>query len=252
MHPTLLPVSVLGRELAFDARGLLAVAGAIAALALFLRRARAAGVAADVAGGLAFELGLVALAAGRLAHLALPAAAGAIGCAAALAWIAARAPRRGLPARRAADLAAPGLALAAALGAVGCFLAGCCFGGAAGTAPGVHFPPESAAYQALFDAGRLARDRAATGALHPVQLYEAAGHAALLLAVLAAGAWPRALGDGGAAALLLGGEALVALLVQPLRDQASRGSLAVAVATAALLACAAVVVTRRRTRAPGW
>jgi phosphatidylglycerol:prolipoprotein diacylglycerol transferase len=70
--------------------------------------------------------------------------------------------RRGLDLGRVADIAAPCTMLGLAFGRVGCFLNGCCYGVATSAWPGVSFP------------GHLE-------AVHPTQLYEAAG--ALLLAV---------------------------------------------------------------------
>jgi phosphatidylglycerol:prolipoprotein diacylglycerol transferase len=70
--------------------------------------------------------------------------------------------RRRLDLGRVADIAAPCTMLGLAFGRVGCFLNGCCYGVATTAWPGVYFP------------GHLE-------AVHPTQLYEAAG--ALLLAV---------------------------------------------------------------------
>ncbi|MCL6581495.1 MAG: prolipoprotein diacylglyceryl transferase [Firmicutes bacterium] len=75
------------------------------------------------------------------------------------AWVFAR--RRRLPFVRVADTLAPGLALAASIGRIGCFLNGCCYGlptsGLWGTftrfAPGLRHPTqlyESAAYLGVF------------------------------------------------------------------------------------------------------
>lgn len=67
-----------------------------------------------------------------------------------LAWV----KRKGLPGRAMADAAAPGLAIGYAIGRVGCFLNGCCFGGPTTLPWGVHFPDSP------------------TGEMsHPVQLY---------------------------------------------------------------------------------
>ncbi|MDD3887079.1 MAG: prolipoprotein diacylglyceryl transferase, partial [Victivallaceae bacterium] len=63
---------------------------------------------------------------------------------------------------RVLDISAPAIAIAHACGRIGCFLNGCCYGGATDLPWGVCYPAGSAA------------DLAGHGAaLHPVQLYEA-------------------------------------------------------------------------------
>ena len=76
---------------------------------------------------------------------------------------------------RVADAFAPAIALGQAIGRLGCYAAGCCWGVECARPWGVAFPPEA---------------RAATGvpsgvALHPVQLYEAG----LALAIFGALVW---------------------------------------------------------------
>jgi phosphatidylglycerol:prolipoprotein diacylglycerol transferase len=71
--------------------------------------------------------------------------------------------RRGLPVRLVADLASPGVMLGLAIGKVGCFLEGCCYGAPTSGPLGVRFP------------GR-------TEPVHPAQLYESAG--ALILFIV--------------------------------------------------------------------
>jgi len=87
---------------------------------------------------------------------------GAIAAAGAL-WLFAR--RRRLDPWRLGDVLAPGAALAHALGRLGCFAAGCCYGKTCPAPPGVHFP-------------------ALDTAVHPTQLYEAAGNVALFFALV--------------------------------------------------------------------
>jgi phosphatidylglycerol---prolipoprotein diacylglyceryl transferase len=76
------------------------------------------------------------------------------------------------------DVYAPGLALGHAVGRLGCFFAGCCFGKTCltGGAPCVRFPAGSVAYDHLQGHMQAAGGAAAghTPALHPTQLYEAA------------------------------------------------------------------------------
>jgi phosphatidylglycerol:prolipoprotein diacylglycerol transferase len=72
--------------------------------------------------------------------------------------------RRGLAVLVVLDLAAPALMLGHALGKIGCFLEGCCYGAPTTSPLGVHFP-------------------ALAGTVHPTQLYESAA-AAVLFVVL--------------------------------------------------------------------
>lgn len=71
------------------------------------------------------------------------------------------------------DLLAPYIGFGHALGRVGCFLAGCCWGATVTGDPAwsAHFPPGSI----VFDAAEIAHRGGTTVGLHPVQLYEAAG-----------------------------------------------------------------------------
>ena len=72
------------------------------------------------------------------------------------------------------DLFAPGLALGHAVGRLGCFGAGCCFGKTCATAgvPCVAFPAASVAHTHLAAAGSLPAAADFTPPLHPTQLYE--------------------------------------------------------------------------------
>lgn len=107
--------------------------------------------------------------------------------------------RRRIPLWEMADYAIPGLAVGHALGRIGCFLNGCCYGRAATAHPawGVVYPSCSEPGQVF-----------AGVPLYPVQLLEAAG----LLAIWAVLVWayPRHKRAGGVFALYL-------LLYPPLR-----------------------------------
>jgi len=85
---------------------------------------------------------------------------------------------------RLGDLYAVSMAAAVALGRVGCYLAGCCWGKECGEefALGVHFPPGSFAHAQEVNRG-LAAVEGRSLAVYPVQLYEA-GAMALLAAAL--------------------------------------------------------------------
>jgi phosphatidylglycerol:prolipoprotein diacylglycerol transferase len=80
-----------------------------------------------------------------------------------------------------ADAMAPTVAIGQALGRLGCFSAGCCWGGACDVhfALAARFPPESLAYQSQEAARVIAQGAASTIPIHPTQLYEAFGCALL-------------------------------------------------------------------------
>jgi phosphatidylglycerol---prolipoprotein diacylglyceryl transferase len=118
---------------------------------------------------------------------------GAIGGGMAAAVAASRVLR--VPAARFLDAAAPSVALSFAIGRVGCFLTGCCYGAASDAAWSVRFPAGSAAYAASGAAGPL------SAALHPTQLYEAAG--ALAVAAVLARVRPRRAGEAFALLFVL-------------------------------------------------
>ena len=71
------------------------------------------------------------------------------------------------------DLAAPAAALGHAIGRMGCYAAGCCYGKPTDRF-GVRFPPESLAYKEMVLGKLLGADAHATPPLHATQLYEAA------------------------------------------------------------------------------
>jgi phosphatidylglycerol:prolipoprotein diacylglycerol transferase len=120
-----------------------------------------------------------------------------------------------------ADLLAPSLALGHALGRVGCFLAGCCYGKV--TSLGVHFPPASVAYHELAQAGLVAPGAASTPALAPTQLYEALGEALLFTLLLLLRRRRRF--PGSLALVYAMGYALLRATVEVLRGDTSRGFL---------------------------
>ena len=76
------------------------------------------------------------------------------------------------------DVFAPGVAIGHALGRLGCFAAGCCFGKESGPW-GVAFPSGSVAFDELGAVGALAPNASFTPPLHPTQLYEAGGELAI-------------------------------------------------------------------------
>jgi phosphatidylglycerol:prolipoprotein diacylglycerol transferase len=82
-----------------------------------------------------------------------------------------------------ADAMAPTVAIGQALGRLGCFSAGCCWGEACDVhyALAARFPPESLAYQSQAAAQVIAANAATTIPIHPTQIYEAFGCALLFL-----------------------------------------------------------------------
>jgi phosphatidylglycerol:prolipoprotein diacylglycerol transferase len=82
------------------------------------------------------------------------------------------------------DVFAPGIALGHALGRLGCFAAGCCFGKESGPW-GVAFPRGSVAFDELGSVGALSPGASFTPPLHPTQLYEAGGELVLFAVLLA-------------------------------------------------------------------
>jgi phosphatidylglycerol:prolipoprotein diacylglycerol transferase len=117
--------------------------------------------------------------------------------------------RRGLSLAKLADCIAPGLLVGLAIGRVGCFLNGCCYGGPCelpwavrfpdGTAPAAHHPDPTG--------GSLP--------LHPAQLYAAAD--AAILAVLALAFTPLARRDGEVFALVLTLHPISRILLEVIR-----------------------------------
>ena len=100
---------------------------------------------------------------------------GALPTAAVAAWRFAH--RRGLPLLQLADCIAPGLLLGLAIGRLGCFLNGCCYGGPCDLPWAVSFPPDSPpwldqmARGLLADTPGLPRPRSLP--VHPAQVYAA-------------------------------------------------------------------------------
>ena len=123
-----------------------------------------------------------------------------------LAWRSARARRAGRPAipiLRVCDVLSAAMPIGLALGRVGCFLNGCCWGlrdttGRALLA--VSFPPGSPAFESHVERYGLPETAACSYAVHATQLYECG--AALLLLVALGVAWRRASRDGQVLALV--------------------------------------------------
>jgi phosphatidylglycerol---prolipoprotein diacylglyceryl transferase len=145
---------------------------------------------------------------------------GALPTAALAAWRFAT--RRGLSLPRLADCIAPGLLLGLAIGRIGCFLNGCCYGGPCDLPWAVRFPPDSPpwldqAARNLLPAMPADGGRPWSLPVHPAQLYAAVD--ALILAVLACLATGTPLGrrDGQVFALVLTLHPISRLLLEAIR-----------------------------------
>ena len=143
---------------------------------------------------------------------------GSLPTAALAAWRFAR--RRGLPILALADCIAPGLLLGLAIGRVGCFLNGCCYGGPCDLPWAVRFPPDSPPWIDQAARGLLPPPDAAGGrpwslAVHPAQLYAAID--AALLAALAVAFTPLARRTGAVFALVLTLHPISRLLLEAIR-----------------------------------
>jgi len=83
-----------------------------------------------------------------------------------------------------ADVAAPAVAIGAAVGRIGCFLNGCCGGALCNLPWAVRFPAGSHAWARQINAGLIAPRAPASLPVHPTQLYAAiAGFLVLALLV---------------------------------------------------------------------
>jgi phosphatidylglycerol:prolipoprotein diacylglycerol transferase len=117
--------------------------------------------------------------------------------------------RRGLSPAALADCVAPGLLLGLAIGRVGCFLNGCCYGGPCELPWAVQFPAGTAPAEHHPGPGGWSLP------LHPAQLYAAID--AALLAALAIAFTPLARRDGEVFALVLTLHPISRILLEMIR-----------------------------------
>jgi phosphatidylglycerol:prolipoprotein diacylglycerol transferase len=80
-----------------------------------------------------------------------------------------------IPVLRTADVASAAILVGVAVGRVGCFFAGCCFGHVADVPWAVSFPGGSPASESQFRMHLLASSMSPSLAVHPTQLYEVLG-----------------------------------------------------------------------------
>ena len=139
---------------------------------------------------------------------------------------------------RIGDLGAPTLAIGHAIGRLGCFFAGCCFGKGCPARWGISFPQGSVAFDELRSVGVLAPGATFTPPLHATQLYEAAGELAIFVLLLAlrrrwrerdtaseresGGRWRTKRPAGGLLLVYVGCYAVLRLFVEMFRGDVSR------------------------------
>lgn len=143
---------------------------------------------------------------------------GALPTAAVAAWLFAR--RRGISILQLADCVAPGLLVGLAIGRLGCFLNGCCFGGPCDLPWAVRFPPDSPPWidqqaRGLLPPSLPGQPVPWTLPIHPAQLYASVD--AGLLALLAMAFTPLARRVGSVFALVLTLHPLSRMLLEAIR-----------------------------------
>jgi phosphatidylglycerol:prolipoprotein diacylglycerol transferase len=224
--------------------GVMLLVAATAGTWLSVRRGRAVGIEADTILALGMEIFLWGLVGARLFYVieyheqffsadrSLPTALaqvlniaqgglvvfGSLPTAAIAAWLFAR--RRGLDILQLADVIAPGLLVGLALGRLGCFLNGCCYGGPCDLPWAVRFPPDSPpwldqAARGLLPAPVPGQPAPWSLPVHPAQLYAALD--AALLAALAIAFTPVARRRGAVFALVLTLHPISRMLLEAIR-----------------------------------
>lgn len=127
-----------------------------------------------------------------------------------------------LPWLKIVDLSIPGIAMGHALGRIGCFLGGCCYG------VEWHGPLAAIATHPMAASAHPSVPR------HPVQLYESAG--LLILAAIFASIRPKRVGDGARALAYVASYAVLRFGIEQLRGDAVRGVF-LGLSTSMLIAC---------------
>lgn len=115
------------------------------------------------------------------------------------------------------DAIAPSIAIGIALGRVGCFLNGCCYGDICEIPRlGVQFPPGSPPWNAERSQGLISADTPTSLPLHPTQLYAALD--GLILYLLLTAYYPLRRKSGEVIALLMLTYSITRFLIERLRD----------------------------------
>ncbi|MFL5305189.1 MAG: prolipoprotein diacylglyceryl transferase [Polyangia bacterium] len=250
MHPVLFALPLGRREIAISTYGVLVTAGLAAGIWVAQRQGRRRGFDGGAVMDLAFWIIVAGLIGSRLTYGLVNARGFWLGCtegpgpwwhdctsvlrlwegglvfyggvaaAAGAAFLFAR--RQGWSFGEVGDVAAPALALGHAFGRLGCFSAGCCFGKETAARVGMSFPRGSVAFDVMRRAGEVPFGAGETPPLHPTQLYEAAGEAAIFAVLWAAS--PRLRRHPGAVlALYLGLYAALRFVVEIFRGDTLRG-----------------------------
>jgi len=123
---------------------------------------------------------------------------------------------RPFPLRPYLDVVAPSLALGIALGRLGCFLNGCCYGDTCDLPIAVSFPRESPPWKAQVIMGMIPPNALRSLPVHPTQLYSAID-GFVLLALLSA-YFPLRRRDGEVMALLMVTYPVTRFLIEYLRN----------------------------------
>ncbi len=123
---------------------------------------------------------------------------------------------RPFPLRPMLDVIAPAIALGIAIGRVGCFLNGCCWGDACDLPWAVSFPRESPAWNAELARGLIPPNALGSLRLHPTQLYSTID--GLILVFLLTAYYPLRRRDGEVMALLMLTYPVTRFFIEQLRD----------------------------------
>ena len=124
--------------------------------------------------------------------------------------------RHPFPFRPMADAVAPALALGSALGRIGCFLNGCCYGDRCELPLAVTFPAGSPVWHHHVELGLIGPAALRSLGVHPTQLYAALD--GLILLGLLTWYFPRRRRDGEVMALLMVTYPVSRFLIECLRD----------------------------------
>jgi phosphatidylglycerol:prolipoprotein diacylglycerol transferase len=114
------------------------------------------------------------------------------------------------------DVVAPSLALGIAVGRIGCFLNGCCYGDRCALPWGVSFPRDSPPWREQVGAGLIPGNSAWSLPVHPTQLYSAIDGFVLLILLTAY--YPLRRRDGADMALLMVAYPVTRFLIEYLRN----------------------------------
>jgi len=111
--------------------------------------------------------------------------------------------RKPYPLWKMLDVAAPAVAIGAAVGRIGCFLNGCCDGVVCNLPWGVRFPADSHAWVRQLNAGLIDEGALWSLPVHPTQLYSSVAALAVLGLLLAYFPWRRRPGEVMALLMIL-------------------------------------------------